>query len=264
MHEAPSSRGSKPYFSPASGERGDGFTTGENYGYAVKIDGIENNFPSMPWGRQGDALKAVQQFKATAKKDWISTKRRDGRRPLAEVKKWVNSVQPDQFYARWPTKVDDDSLEIWYTGGNIGVGEMREAPRTTDNPRGLEIGDAVQFRFEPETGGTIKRFERNEVYGEPKGVAVIDTPRGERKVPTHALRLRRSASRMGEEQGFEVVSADGRVIGTITAPNMKTAHTTLAGNIRNGWYPKDAKLKGYVGPRFGEAPRRRSPARRRR
>ena len=65
-----------------------------------------------------DAHKAVQQFKATAKKDWISTKARDGRKPLTEIKKWIKVVQPDQFYARWPTDVNDDSVQIWYTGGS--------------------------------------------------------------------------------------------------------------------------------------------------
>jgi hypothetical protein len=63
------------------------------------------------------------------------------------------------------------------------------------NPRGLAVGDAVQFRFEPGTGGVIQRFERN-VYGEAQGYAWVATARGERRIETHALRLRRSASRL--------------------------------------------------------------------
>lgn len=98
----------KAYFSPASGEE-------DGYGYAVKIDGIENDFPRLPFGRQLDAHQAVSRFKATARSEWISTKRRKGQRPLTEIKRWVKAVNPSQFYARWPTRVDDDSLEIWYT-----------------------------------------------------------------------------------------------------------------------------------------------------
>ena len=83
--------------------------------YAIKIDGIDNDFLQLPLGRQVEAFQAIAAFKATAKSDWVSTKRRAGQRPLAEVKKWIKAVQPSQFYARWPTDVDDDSLQIWYT-----------------------------------------------------------------------------------------------------------------------------------------------------
>ena len=102
--------GAKPYFSPAGGVDSPGFY----YGYAIKIDGLENDFPQLPPGRQVGAYQAVQAFKAVAKSDWISTKARDGRRPLAEVKKWIKAVQPSQFYARWSTPVNDDSIQIWY------------------------------------------------------------------------------------------------------------------------------------------------------
>lgn len=44
---------------------------------------------------------------------------------------------------------------------------------------GLKIGDAVQFRWEPGTGGVIRRFEQDE--------AIVATPRGERRVPADAL-----------------------------------------------------------------------------
>ena len=115
VHEpARNRRPAKAYFSPVSGEE-------DNFGYAVKIDGIENDFPSHPFGRQGDAIRAVQQFKTTAKTDWISAKARDGRRPLTEVKRWIKSVNPSQFYARWPTNVNDDSIEIWYMDGHFSA-----------------------------------------------------------------------------------------------------------------------------------------------
>lgn len=100
-------RRSSPYFSGAAGVG--------HWGYAIKIDGIVNSFPELPIGRQMDGYQAVEHFKKTAKTDWIGTKARDGKRPLAEVKKWIKAVQPSQFYARWPTDVNDDSVQIWYT-----------------------------------------------------------------------------------------------------------------------------------------------------
>jgi hypothetical protein len=102
------SASSKPFFGEA-----------ERWGYAVKIDGIDNAFPQLPLGRQVDGYNAVKRFKETAKHDWISAKARDGKRPLTEVKRWIKAVQPTQFYARWPTDVSDDSVEIWYTGGAL-------------------------------------------------------------------------------------------------------------------------------------------------
>jgi hypothetical protein len=44
---------------------------------------------------------------------------------------------------------------------------------------GLKVGDAVQLRWEPGTGGVIRRFEQDE--------AIVATPRGDRRVPADAL-----------------------------------------------------------------------------
>ena len=79
------------------------------------------------------------------------------------------------------------------------------------NPRGLEVGDAVQLRFEPGTAGTIARFERN-VYGEPQGYAWIDVHGGgkPRRVETHALRLRRSGSALRDPRGADRYEVEGQ------------------------------------------------------
>jgi hypothetical protein len=47
----------------------------------------------------------------------------------------------------------------------------------------LKIGDVVQFRSEPGTGGVIRRFDDDRSW------ARVATPRGERKVPADALVL---------------------------------------------------------------------------
>ena len=107
--------GSKAYFTRADGIGSPGWM----YGYAIKIDGIENDFPEFPLGRQMEGHEAVKRFKEVAKSTWLGTKRRKGMRPLAEIKKWIKEVQPSQFYAKWPTNVDDDSVQLWYTGGNF-------------------------------------------------------------------------------------------------------------------------------------------------
>jgi hypothetical protein len=119
------STGSRPYFGEA-----------DHWGYAIQIDGIENSFPQLPIGRQIDGNNAVKQFKATAKHEWISTKRRKGQRPLAEIKRWIKAVQPSQFYARWRTDVDDDSTEIWYTGGQHGETPQSAGAREMRRSRG--------------------------------------------------------------------------------------------------------------------------------
>lgn len=73
---------------------------------------------------------------------------------------------------------------------------QREIDEALRNVSSFKIGDAVQFRSEPGTGGVIRRFESN-------GWARVATPRGESTVPTYALvlvreehepRVRRSVS----------------------------------------------------------------------
>ena len=54
--------------------------------------------------------------------------------------------------------------------------------RGASKGEGFKIGDAVQFRWEPGTGGVIRRFE-------PDGSAGVATPRGERTIPVDALVL---------------------------------------------------------------------------
>ena len=60
--------------------------------------------------------------------------------------------------------------------------EIAEAIARPTN--GVKIGDAVQFRWEPGTGGVIRRFE-SDAAG--RSWAWVATPRGERKVPADAL-----------------------------------------------------------------------------
>lgn len=50
----------------------------------------------------------------------------------------------------------------------------------------FQIGDAVQFRWEPGTGGVIVRFESEPSEG--RSWARVATPHGERQVPTDAIR----------------------------------------------------------------------------
>jgi hypothetical protein len=49
----------------------------------------------------------------------------------------------------------------------------------------LKIGDVVQFLSEPGTGGVIRRFEPE---AEGRSWAQVATPRGDRRVPTDAIR----------------------------------------------------------------------------
>src|SRR5271166_5265795 len=61
------------------------------------------------------------------------------------------------------------------------------------------------------------------------------------------------------QQQFEVVSG-GRTIAHITAPDAESANLDLARGKQGGWYPADAKIKGYQG-RFAAARKRAAPRR---
>ena len=49
----------------------------------------------------------------------------------------------------------------------------------------MKIGDAVQFRWEPGTGGVVRSLLGHGAEG--RSWALVATPRGEREVPTDAL-----------------------------------------------------------------------------
>jgi len=105
-------RGSKPWFGQDQGNVG-------HWAYAIKIDGIENDFPLKPLGRQ-EEWPAVRAFQASARTTWINAKH-DRSGGMNSVKRFVKSEpRPDQFYAKWSP--GDDSFQIWYT-----VGEAAES-----------------------------------------------------------------------------------------------------------------------------------------
>ncbi len=80
--------------------------------YAVKIDGVDPSFMHEPLGAQGDTWRAIEEFKKGAKKDWISAKARKGKTLPAEMKRWMQSVHPKEFYAK--LNPNDDSHQIFY------------------------------------------------------------------------------------------------------------------------------------------------------
>jgi hypothetical protein len=81
------------------------FLEQDRWNYAYKLEGVRDGVPPS---------QLLQDFKASAKKDWISAKVRDGKKALTEVKRWVKSVKPSEFYVRWPADVDDDTLDVFY------------------------------------------------------------------------------------------------------------------------------------------------------
>lgn len=45
------------------------FASSEGFNYAVKINGVPDDYPKMPFGRKIDYRKQVKDFMDTAKKD---------------------------------------------------------------------------------------------------------------------------------------------------------------------------------------------------
>ena len=97
-------RKEKPFF---------GYVAQNKKSYAVNIDGIDNDFPTS-FSKQIEGQKVLKDFMAKAKSTWVSNKgKKNG---MAEVKKWVKSEKPSQFYASWNDDkwYKDDSVEIHY------------------------------------------------------------------------------------------------------------------------------------------------------
>ena len=96
-------KGPKAYF----GKKVDGFH------WAVKIDGVDNTFPTMPFGRRLDDEKKAREFSSKAKTAYVGAKGKDG---MASVKKWIKENNPSQFFAKWKEtdSYKDDSVELTY------------------------------------------------------------------------------------------------------------------------------------------------------
>ena len=95
----------KPYF---------GLNDTKKKNYAVQINGIENDFPSKPFGQQIDASKKLKEFKATAKSTRVGAK---GKATMTAVKEWIKENKPSEFFASWEkdsSSYKDDSVEIFF------------------------------------------------------------------------------------------------------------------------------------------------------
>ena len=84
------------------------------YLYAVQIEGVNPQFAQAAFGRQLDDLRLIEAWKNGAKKDWILTKPRKGQKPLPELKKWLASMGPREFYAKWDLRTYDDTRVIYF------------------------------------------------------------------------------------------------------------------------------------------------------
>lgn len=96
-------RGPKPFIKKADG-----------FNYAVQIDGLDNEFPSYPFGRQLSDIKKLKEWKKDAKKGYVGAK---GKATMTAVKAWIKDNKPSEFYAKWKpdsSSYKDDSVEIFY------------------------------------------------------------------------------------------------------------------------------------------------------
>lgn len=81
------------------------FTEKDNWNYAYKLEGESGGVPNY---------QSVEEFKKGAKTDWISAKVRKGKKAITEIKRWIKSVNPSEFFVKWPADVDDDSIKVFY------------------------------------------------------------------------------------------------------------------------------------------------------
>ena len=104
LNEA-NSKQQKPYF---------GLNDTKKKNYAVQINGIENDFPSKPFGQQIDSMKKLKEFKQSAKSTRVDAK---GKATMTAIKEWVKENKPNEFFASWEkdtSSYKDDSVEIFF------------------------------------------------------------------------------------------------------------------------------------------------------
>jgi len=90
------------------------FGSDNKYNYGVKLDGVDSDFYTKPFGRQLEEFKTVKTFTSKAKSEHVDAK---GKSTLTAVKKWVKENNPKQFFAKWQkdtSSYKDDSVEVFY------------------------------------------------------------------------------------------------------------------------------------------------------
>ncbi len=83
--------------------------------YVFKIDGLPKDtaYNAMPFGRQIEYRHAIEAFKASAQKTWVSSKRKSTASALAEFKRLYKPTQ--YFFVNHDGPgYHDDSFEVWY------------------------------------------------------------------------------------------------------------------------------------------------------
>lgn len=79
----------------------------------VKINGVPKDYGSMPFGRQIEYRRAIENFKCESKHAWISQKKISSSKALKdaiklyEAKEYFCQINDSDNYR-------DDSFEFWY------------------------------------------------------------------------------------------------------------------------------------------------------
>lgn len=81
------------------------FLEQDRWNYAYRLEGVSRGVPNN---------QLLEDFKKDAKTEWISAKVRKGKNATTEIKRWVKSVNPREFFVKWPSNVDDDSIKVFY------------------------------------------------------------------------------------------------------------------------------------------------------
>jgi len=92
------------------------FGKNDGFSWAVRVDGIDNDFFRLPFGRRLEDQRKARKLKdnPAAKTIHVGAK---GKSTLAAVKKWAKETKPKQFYASWKSDGPlwkDDSVQVVY------------------------------------------------------------------------------------------------------------------------------------------------------
>lgn len=79
-----------------------------------KLNNVPDNMEHLPFGRQIEFLKIIEEFKNNARSTFIDMKRRSAKAAIAEFKKLY---QPKQFFCSYHDSQNyrDDSFQVWFT-----------------------------------------------------------------------------------------------------------------------------------------------------
>ena len=84
-----------------------------------KVPGVEKGFETKVFGQQLPSLRAIRDYKESARVTYLGVKRRS---IASAFKEFIDLYSPDSYYMDYikpSNNYSDDSIQVWFTSSEV-------------------------------------------------------------------------------------------------------------------------------------------------